>query len=108
MVRWDQLSRGDPMRSNRLLPATLMCAVALFALAGWGGAAPQPPESAPQPPSRGFAGSDMCMACHTEVGDHLAKTPHGSKAFARLSAQGCESCHGPAAAHAENPDDPAL
>jgi DmsE family decaheme c-type cytochrome len=48
------------------------------------------------------------MACHGEVADHLANTPHGSKAFERLAAHGCESCHGPAAAHTENPDDPAL
>ena len=96
------------MKPHRLLLPTLICAVALLALAGPGFAAPQPPESATPPASQGYAGSDVCMACHTEVGDHLANTPHGSKAFARLSAQGCESCHGPAAAHTENPDDPAL
>lgn len=96
------------MKPHRLLLPTLICAVVLLAFAGMGATTPQPPESAPPPASQGYAGSDVCMACHTEVGDHLATTPHGSKAFARLSAQGCESCHGPAAAHTENPDDPAL
>ena len=96
------------MRSYRLLIPALIFAVALIALEVQGGAAPQPPEDAPPAASQGYAGSDLCMACHTDVGDHLANTPHGSKAFSRLSAQGCESCHGPAAAHAENPDDPAL
>jgi DmsE family decaheme c-type cytochrome len=96
------------MKPHRLLLPTLICAVALLALAGPGLATAQPPESMTPPASQGYAGSDVCMACHTEAGEHLANTPHGSKAFARLSAQGCESCHGPAAAHTENPDDPAL
>ncbi|HYN23172.1 MAG TPA: cytochrome c3 family protein, partial [Thermoanaerobaculia bacterium] len=94
------------MKAHHLLLSTLICAVAFLALAGQAVAAPQAPEGATPP--QGYAGSDMCMACHGEQADHLAKTPHGSKAFERLSAQGCESCHGPAAAHAENPDDPAL
>jgi DmsE family decaheme c-type cytochrome len=92
------------MRLHRFLLPTL-CAVALLTFAGRAWAAPQPPESTPP---QGYAGSDVCMACHGEVADHLANTPHGSKAFERLAAHGCESCHGPAAAHAENPDDPAL
>ena len=96
------------MRLHRLLLPTLIFAVVLIALEGKGGATPQQPESTPPSASQGYAGSDLCMACHTDVGDHLAKTPHGSTAFSRLSAQGCESCHGPGAAHAENPDDPAL
>jgi DmsE family decaheme c-type cytochrome len=36
------------------------------------------------------------------------RRPHGKSAFARLSDQGCETCHGPGAAHAEDPDNPAL
>jgi DmsE family decaheme c-type cytochrome len=92
-----------------LLP---LCAIALLALAGFGFATPQEqPSTAPasQPATlQGYAGSDTCVACHSEVGDHLATTPHGKEVFARKASQGCESCHGPAAAHAENPDDPAL
>ena len=96
------------MRPYRLLLPMLIFAVVLVTLEGQGDARPQQPENAPPSASQGYAGSDLCMACHTDAGDHLAKTPHGSQAFARLSAQGCESCHGPAAAHTENPDDPAL
>ncbi len=92
------------MRLHRLLLPAL-CSVLLLAFAGQAWAAPQAPESTPP---QGYAGSDVCMACHGEVADHLANTPHGSKAFERLAAHGCESCHGPAAAHTENPDDPAL
>lgn len=100
------------MRSHRILLP--LCAVALLALAGFGFAnAPQerPAEPAPPPATatpQGYAGSDTCVACHSEVGDHLATTPHGKEVFARKASQGCESCHGPAAAHAEDPDNPAL
>ncbi|HEX7184428.1 MAG TPA: multiheme c-type cytochrome, partial [Thermoanaerobaculia bacterium] len=100
------------MRSNRLfLP--LGAAALLLALAAYGAASPRPQEGTPQPAAQpaatqGYAGSDVCMACHTEVAEHLEKTPHGSDAFERMAAQGCESCHGPAAAHAEDPDNPAL
>ena len=38
----------------------------------------------------------------------LAHTPHGKSGFAALSAHGCETCHGPGSAHAEDPDNPAL
>lgn len=96
------------MKRPHLLLLALAGAVVLLALAGPGMARPEEAENVRLSASQGYAGSDVCMACHGEVADHLATTAHGSKAFERLSAQGCESCHGPAAAHTENPDDPAL
>ncbi len=59
-------------------------------------------------PGQTYAGAETCLACHGEYGDQLAATPHGKSEFAALSPYGCETCHGPAAQHAENPDDPAL
>lgn len=99
------------MRSNRLL-LPLGAALLLLALAASGGAAPRPqqegtPAAAPAAP-QGYAGSDVCITCHSDVGDHLATTPHGKEAFNRRASQGCETCHGPAAAHAEDPDNEAL
>lgn len=103
------------MRSNRLLLLPLGAIVLLLALGASGGAASRPqqgettqlaaqPAAAPQ----GYAGSDVCSACHSEVAEHLETTPHGKDVFDRKASQGCESCHGPAAAHAEDPDNPAL
>jgi DmsE family decaheme c-type cytochrome len=85
----------------------------LLALAGQGGAAPQPAGATPQTPvappaNAAYAGNDACVACHSDVADHLAKTPHGTNAFDHLSNLGCETCHGPAAAHTEDPDNPDL
>lgn len=97
------------MRSIRLLLPLLAAAAVVFAFATLGAAAPQPPPAPAQPGvAATFVGSDVCATCHGEVADHLATTPHGKKAFAALSAQGCESCHGPGSAHAEDPDNPAL
>ena len=102
------------MRKHPILLA--LCAAALLAMAGRGGAAPQqqPQQGSPsQSPAatstaQSYVGSDVCMACHDDVGNHLAKTPHGKGAFARLSSLGCETCHGPGEAHAEDPENPAL
>jgi DmsE family decaheme c-type cytochrome len=46
-----------------------------------------------------------CVDCHQNKVDGLAKTLHGKAADARTPAarQGCETCHGPATEHAEDP-----
>lgn len=43
-----------------------------------------------------FAGRASCAECHDEIAAALARDRHG-----RI---GCESCHGPLARHAEDPD----
>ena len=95
------------MRSTHLL-LPLLAAACLCAFAVPGAAAPQPPPAAPAAAPATFVGSDVCAACHSEVADNLATTPHGKSAFANLSSHGCETCHGPGSAHIDNPDDPAL
>ncbi|HUP22321.1 MAG TPA: DmsE family decaheme c-type cytochrome [Thermoanaerobaculia bacterium] len=55
-----------------------------------------------------YAGAATCLECHSDMGDTLAGTPHGQSGFGKLSDRGCESCHGPAMAHADDPGDPSL
>lgn len=43
-----------------------------------------------------FAGAKACDECHSEVRDKLAKYEHRGIS--------CESCHGPARTHADDPD----
>jgi DmsE family decaheme c-type cytochrome len=52
----------------------------------------------------GYAGEELCVACHSEQADSYAKTPHATALAepSRPEAQrGCEACHGPGQAHAD-------
>jgi DmsE family decaheme c-type cytochrome len=95
------------MRSTHLA-FPLSATAVLFVLAVPAAAAPQPPPAPPAAAAATFVGSDVCATCHTDAADHLATTPHGKGAFAKLAAQGCETCHGPGSAHVDDPDNPAL
>jgi predicted CXXCH cytochrome family protein len=53
------------------------------------------------PPSE-FAGPDRCVSCHKEVAAEYGKTTHSKLVFPKKEyIHGCESCHGPAKAHAD-------
>jgi len=74
--------------------------------AGQGG---QPPPAAGQPaPASGYIGDIACLECHDEQRKGYTDTMHGRADHPRspAAAHGCESCHGPAAKHAEEPDVP--
>jgi DmsE family decaheme c-type cytochrome len=56
-------------------------------------------------PASGFAGSEVCSACHADQARSLAATTHGVTSVQTWEgAASCESCHGPGAAHAEDGD----
>jgi DmsE family decaheme c-type cytochrome len=52
-----------------------------------------------------YVGSETCAECHDKVAADLKMTPHGKAGFAELAEHGCETCHGPASEHVNNPDD---
>ena len=65
-------------------------------LVGVAGAA----DDAPSP----YAGEEVCRACHEEVADAYAKTPHAAPladATRPQAMRACEACHGPGQAHAD-------
>ena len=95
------------MTRNRLLLPLIAVLIALGAMAGAAWAAPAQAQGGGTT-AQTYVGSDTCVACHSEVADDLQKTPHGKSAFGRLSSHGCETCHGPGSAHAEDPDNPDL
>jgi DmsE family decaheme c-type cytochrome len=69
---------------------------------------PQKQASTPQPPAADeYAGTDTCLTCHSDKEKDYKGQLHGKANHPRTPAatQGCESCHGPAKKHAENPED---
>ena len=70
--------------------------------------APQPaaPKPAPQPQATAadYAGTDTCVVCHTDQENSLKGTQHAQVKNPRtpMANHGCESCHGPGKAHAED------
>lgn len=97
-----------PARMLRLVAAAPLFLVipSLFLAARPAAASPQ--DAAAAAPPAAYAGVEMCITCHGEYEKTLAATAHGRQHFAALGSRGCETCHGPAAAHADNPDDAAL
>jgi len=65
---------------------------------------PQAPPAPPSAPPAGYAGSDVCVLCHTELESTLQGTPHWRARNPRSPAatNGCESCHGPGQAHVDD------
>jgi DmsE family decaheme c-type cytochrome len=54
----------------------------------------------------GYAGSETCLECHEDMAANYARTVHGRLRPYQYpgEAEGCESCHGPGAVHAESGD----
>src|ERR1700722_6460007 len=59
-------------------------------------------SSSQSPAASDYVGSEVCMTCHDDIYKGWEKTPHWKTTLDTKggpSHQGCESCHGPGAAH---------
>jgi hypothetical protein len=65
---------------------------------------PTPQAAAPQATPADYAGTDACVVCHTDQEKSLQGTQHAQAKNPRtpMAGHGCESCHGPGKAHAED------
>jgi DmsE family decaheme c-type cytochrome len=69
-------------------------------------AAAQAPAQAPA--NGGYVGAEACKICHEDLFEGFEKSPHFKTTLDKrggASHQGCEGCHGPGAAHADDPGD---
>ena len=64
------------------------------------------PQQAPATPPKGYIGAEACATCHEGYDKTVDATKHGFKANERtpMAKMGCESCHGPGEAHANDPE----
>jgi DmsE family decaheme c-type cytochrome len=69
------------------------------------------PAKEAAPPGNEFISSDQCSACHPDLAAAIGKTVHGKILLqhprTELEKQGCQACHGPGKAHAEDVTNPA-
>jgi DmsE family decaheme c-type cytochrome len=57
-------------------------------------------------PTSGYVGADTCVTCHEGYDKNIGASKHGFAQNPKTPAagQGCESCHGPGEAHANDPE----
>ena len=65
-----------------------------------------PSQTASPTPQKGYIGAEACATCHEGYEASIKATKHGLAKDPRspAAAQGCESCHGPGEAHAQDPE----
>jgi predicted CXXCH cytochrome family protein len=54
-----------------------------------------------------YSGTEACVTCHEDIGKSYEKSPHAKTELSNNGAafKGCEGCHGPGKAHAEEGGD---
>ncbi len=84
-----------------IMKSVLLCG--FLTLAGILPAAAQAPAAVPQPAVAAGGGAETCLKCHSTDAkvSPILQTPHATKgdAHSPFGQEGCESCHGPSAAH---------
>ena len=100
------------MQHRVWLAAACLLARAIAVCAAAGGAASsvvpvgQTPgtQAVPATQPAGYAGTDTCLACHSDMSASLKDTAHGQAKDPRSpeATRGCESCHGPGQAHVDD------
>jgi hypothetical protein len=84
------------MLSSKVAQVMAIVAIAVEQLAA---------QSAAATPPAGYAGSEICAACHEDLAKAFVNNPHHAvEADKKKGWEGkaCEACHGPAQKHTES------
>ena len=100
--------RNSPVPRRPILFA--IAGVALISAGAWSPeprayGTPQDPVTAPWPRKGEYVGADACRECHKDEASLIASGVH-APVVKSPHTMGCETCHGPGAAHASDPDGP--
>lgn len=101
-----RLTRG----SRSLMVAAAMAAVWVGAVLARTDAHDPAPAGPQAPPAAEYVGDETCLVCHEDQARGYADRMHGRRDHPRApgALQGCETCHGPGSAHADDPEVPGL
>lgn len=97
-----------PSSTTSLTDRVRAFVIAVACLLAFGTTACAQDETAPLHRSGDFVGTAECARCHGPQQRKLLRNPHGA-VLALAELHGCETCHGPGRAHADDEgEDPAL
>jgi predicted CXXCH cytochrome family protein len=104
-----RVSLGLGVLMHLVRSAALTSAIFLAGLVGiacgtsFGQESPERPKTAD---TSKYVGADVCQGCHEDQYKSFAASAHVHTLKIEKGTQGCESCHGPGAAHVDGGGDP--
>ena len=98
--------KRHPMMRGIRFEINLVCLLTALGIASLTSAHPQGNTAVTSGSAHKYAPADACKTCHEELYTGWEKSPHWKTTLEKAgdpAKMGCQGCHGPAAAHVEDP-----